>query len=367
MNTFFDSLPEALQAPAQTLALLLGAVAGAIALHAVVYWIAHRVTYKTPNVADSSIVTHTRRAARLVFVLLAIQFVLPTAGLDEQALSLARHTVSILLIASITWLVIRSVSVIDDVIMSTHRIDVADNLAARRVRTQTRVLARTIIIIAGVVGMSAILMTFPSIRQLGASLLASAGIAGLVIGMAARPTIANLLAGLQLAITQPIRLDDVVIVEGEWGKIEEIATTYIVVRIWDERRLVVPLEYFISNPFQNWTRRTADILGTVFIHTDYTVPVQAVRDHLQRIVKDNELWDGRVCGLQVTASKENTLELRALVSAADASKAWDLRCEVREQLVAFLQEHHPRCLPRVRAELHSEADTPLPAAATPSV
>jgi small-conductance mechanosensitive channel len=199
------------------------------------------------------------------------------------------------------------------------------------------------------------LMTFPQIRQLGASLLASAGVAGIVLGLAARPTISNFIAGLQIALTQAIRLDDVVIVQGEWGRIEEITTTYVVVRIWDQRRLIVPFSQFIDQPFQNWTRTGAEILGTVFIYADYTVPVQAVREKLEGIVKGCPNWDGRVVGLQVTDARERTVELRALVSAADSSKAWDLRCEVREQLIRYLQESYPESLSRTRVELDQDA------------
>ena len=193
-------------------------------------------------------------------------------------------------------------------------------------------------------------MTFPSLRAVGFSLFASAGAAGLIVGLAARPTLSNLIAGLQIALTDPIRIDDVVIVEGEWGWIEEINTTYVVVRIWDLRRLVVPLTHFIEKPFQNWTRRSADILGTVFFYADYTVPVDEIRAELRRIVEGSELWDGEVCGLQVTNATERTVELRALVSAATSPEAWDLRCMVRERMIEFLMRHYPESLPRVRAE-----------------
>jgi hypothetical protein len=218
-----------------------------------------------------------------------------------------------------------------------------------------------------VVALSVALMTFPSIRHLGVSLFASAGVAGIVIGMAARPTIANLLAGIQIALTEPIRLDDVVIVNGEWGWIEEIGTTYVVVRIWDLRRLIVPLSQFIEQPFQNWTRVTADLLGTVIVYADYRVPVERVRQELHRILEASGMWDGKAWGLQVTDATERTIQLRALMSAPDSGKAWDLRCLVREQLVAFLQREYPDSLPVVRAELggareHSLKGAPAPGA-----
>jgi small-conductance mechanosensitive channel len=207
-------------------------------------------------------------------------------------------------------------------------------------------VAQTVIAIFALASM---LMVFESVRQFGASILASAGIAGIVVGLAAQRSIATLLAGFQIALTQPIRVDDVVIVENEWGRIEDITLTYVVVRVWDLRRLIVPITYFIEQPFQNWTRASAEILGTVFLHVDYSVPVDALRDELTRILRASPLWDGNVNVLQVTGAKEHTLEVRALASAADASKAWDLRCDVREKLVRFVQERYPDSLPKLRA------------------
>jgi hypothetical protein len=194
-------------------------------------------------------------------------------------------------------------------------------------------------------------MTFPSIRHVGESLFASAGLAALAAGLAAKSTLSSLVAGVQIALTQPIRLDDVVIVEGEWGWVEEITTTYVIVRIWDLRRLVLPLSYFIEKPFQNWTRQTADILGTVFLYTDYTVPVEEVRQEVHRILEASGMWDGKVWNLQVTDAKDHVIELRALMSAPNGGKAWDLRCHVREKLIEFMQRKYPQSLPRVRAEL----------------
>lgn len=188
-------------------------------------------------------------------------------------------------------------------------------------------------------------------RQVGQSIFASAGIAALLAGLAARSTFSNLLAGLQIAITEPIRLDDVVIVKGEYGRVENITTTYVVVKIWDERRMIVPLSKFIEEPFENWTLHESRLLGTVFLHTDYTVPVEELRQELHRILQDTDLWDQRVWGLQVTDTTEKTVELRALMSAASSSIAWDLRCLVRERLLAFLQAKYPESLPRTRADI----------------
>jgi len=351
MSTLLETLPDSIR-PWTWLAFVLTiAMVVAWTTHGVLYWIAHRLVQKTDGIADTSVVNHTHRPARVVLVMFAILLVLSSVSFNQEMLDLLRHMVGVGLIVSFTWLVIRALSVIDDVIMARHPINVRDNLQARRIHTQTRVLSSSAMVLVAVIGLSAALMTFPTIRQFGASLLASAGIAGLVLGMAARPAISNLIAGVQLALTQPIRLDDVLIVEGEWGRVEEITTTYVVICIWDQRRLIVPLQYFIEHPFQNWTRRTSDILGTVMIHADYTVPIEAVREELQRIAKSSDLWDGKVCGLQVTNATDRSVELRALVSATDAGRAWDLRCLVREKLIEFLQRQHPRCLPRVRAEM----------------
>jgi small-conductance mechanosensitive channel len=244
---------------------------------------------------------------------------------------------------------------VEDFVEARYDISQADNLTARQVRTRTRILRRVAVAAIVIVTVCLMLMSFPAVRQIGVSLFASAGVAGLVIGLAARPVLSNLIAGIQLALTDPMRIDDVVIVEGEWGWIEEITSTYVVVRVWDLRRLVVPLTYFIEKPFQNWTRRSADILGSVFIYADYTVPVGQVRNKLFEILDGHELWDGKVKTLQVTNTTERTVELRALVSATSSGRAWDLRCDVREKLLAWLQAEHPDCLPRARVELSREA------------
>jgi hypothetical protein len=228
---------------------------------------------------------------------------------------------------------------------------VPDNLAAREMATRINMLHRIIVVLVAGFAVSAMLMSFPNLRQVGTSLLASAGVAGIVIGLAARPALSNLIAGVQLAFTQPIRIDDVVIVEGEWGWIEEIRTTYVVVRIWDLRRLVLPLSYFIEKPFQNWTRVAADLLGSVFLYADYTVPVEEVRQEFKRILDSTDMWDGKVWGLQVTDATDRTIQMRALMSAPNSGTAWDLRCFVREKLIAFLQTRYPQSLPKVRAEI----------------
>ncbi len=330
---------------------LVAAVLLALGAHALLFSAARRMAGRIGGVTEISLVRQSQQPVKLILPLLAVLMVLPALPLTPGALGRVQHTIGLGLIASTAWLAVRLIRVMEDVLAARYRIDVLDNLRARTIRTQVEVLHRIGTVVIGIVTLAVMLMTFPSIRNLGASLFASAGVAGLVVGLAARSTLSNLIAGLQLALTEPIRLEDMVIVEGESGWIEEITTTYVIVRLWDLRRLVVPLSYFIEKPFQNWTRRTADLLGTVLLYTDYSVPVGEVREELHRILQSSELWDGKVWNLQVTDAREHTLELRALMSAADSGKAWDLRCYVREKLIAYLQARYPESLPRVRAEV----------------
>ena len=259
------------------------------------------------------------------------------------------------------------VQLLGDLVFSRFTIDVDDNLAARRIRTQTLVLQRTAVVVVTLITVSIMLMTFPAVRHIGTSLLASAGLAGLIVGMAARSTLTNVIAGIQVAISQPIRIDDAVVVEGEWGWIEEIDSSYVVVRIWDLRRLIVPLSYFIEKPFQNWTRTRADLLGSVMIYTDFTAPVEEIRQELLRILQSTKLWDGKVWALHVTDMTYQAMQLRALMSARNAPTAFDLRCYVRENLIKFIQKKYPQSLPQGRnrnipestnGQLHDE--DPLP-------
>ena len=286
--------------------------------------------------------------------------ILPFLDFSRGVYGWLSHAITILAIIGIAWTAIRSFDIWRDLLHLRYRLDVPDNLHARQVHTQVAMLRRIAVVMVSVVGLAVVLMTFPGVRAVGATLFASAGVAGLVVGLAARPAIGNLLAGLQVALTEPIRIDDVVVVEGEWGWIEEIRTSYVVVRIWDQRRLVLPLSYFIEKPFENWTRRSADILGTVFLYADYTVPVDAIRAELHRILQGSKLWDGRSWALQVTDATAQTLELRALMSAANSSDVWDLRCLVREELVRFMQTHHPDALPRTRVSLDRRPDRTAP-------
>ncbi|OZB53813.1 mechanosensitive ion channel family protein [Stenotrophomonas acidaminiphila] len=293
--------------------------------------------------------------------LLFLEMALGATPLDGKALQVMQRLLHVGVVACLTWLLVRAVAAGERAILRNHPIEMADNLAARRVQTQTRVLSRVLMGVIVLFGVATVLLAFPQARQVGKTLLASAGIVGLVAGIAARPVFGNLIAGLQIALTQPIRLDDVVIVEGEWGRIEEIGSSYVVVRIWDERRMVVPLSWFIENPFQNWTRRSADLLGTAFLWLDYRTPVAAVRAELERICRESPLWDGRVCVTQVTEASEHAIQVRLLVSARNSGDAFDLRCIVRERMIDFLMREHPAALPRLRAEVVDPAGVPQPA------
>jgi small-conductance mechanosensitive channel len=317
--------------------------------HFLVFKVLRIITARSGSTIDDSLVKRCYRPLQWTVVIFVIRMIIPTA-LPEEAKTNVNHVIGLLLIASVSWLLIKAVYVLEDYVTSQFEVDVKDNLRARKIHTQLGVLKRIVIILVGIIAMSTMLMTFPKVRQLGTTILASAGIIGIVVGMAAQRTIGTFIAGLQIAFTQPIRVDDVVIVENEWGRIEEITLTYVVVKIWDLRRLIVPITYFIEKPFQNWTRTSADILGTVFIYVDYTVPIDAVRDHLHRILKESQLWDGKVCVLQVTNATQQCVELRALASASDASSAWGLRCEIREKLIEFVRDKYPQALPKLRIE-----------------
>jgi small-conductance mechanosensitive channel len=275
--------------------------------------------------------------------------------LEENASATVSQFIKVAVIFCVTWLLIRSIKLTREVILKQYDIGEADNLKARRVYTQFRVLERIIIFVVILIAVAVALMTFEGIRRIGISLFASAGVAGIIIGFAAQKLLGSVLAGFQIALTQPIRIDDVVIVENEWGWIEEINLTYVVVRIWDKRRLIVPTTYFIEKPFQNWTRVSADILGTVYIYTDYHVPMGKLREAFMDILKGTELWDGKVGVMQVTNTTDRSVEVRALMSAENSPKAWDLRVLVREQLIAYLRENYPQSLPRTRVEMEGPA------------
>jgi small-conductance mechanosensitive channel len=333
---------------------LVTAVVLALIVHKILFTIAKRVASKTNRAVLSSLLRHAEGPTRWIFPLLAIILALPALPVGPDWIDALRRAAGLGVIAAVAWAAILLSDVTGDAIYARYRIDVSDNLTGRRIRTQISVLQRIFSIVVVIVATAFMLMTFPPIRQLGTGLLASAGLAGLVVGVAMRPTFASLIAGLQIALTEPIRIEDVVIVEGEWGWVEEILTTYVVVRTWDLRRLIVPLSYFLEHVFQNWTRQTADLLAYVYVYCDFTVPVEELRKELRRLLESTPLWDQKVCVLQVTDATEHAMQIRALSSASDSSKAWDLRCFVREGLISFLQNRYPESLPKTRAQLNAE-------------
>ncbi len=346
----FDGL-SSWQGPVAAIIELVVAAIAALAIHAVAFSLADRAARRTASTLDESLIEHTRQPARLLAPLLALFIVLPVVAIDAELGGALRHLVGLGIITCIAWMVVSVSWIMDDLVLARYRAEGAAGLHARTVETQIAILRRLFVVAIAVITLAIGLLTFPEAQSLGASILASAGVAGIVIGVAARPVISNLLAGIQIALTQPIRLEDVVVIDGEWGRIEEITTTYVVVRIWDLRRLIVPLVSIIEQPIENWTRSKTEILGTVEVHADYRVPVDDMRAELKRVLDGSDLWDGQVWGLQVTNSTERTMTLRALMSATDSGASWDLRCLVRERLIGYLREHHPDALPRLRAEV----------------
>jgi small-conductance mechanosensitive channel len=338
--------------------LLAGAVLAGILLHLLISLFI-RISLgrdaRRGGVIVRSVVRHVKAPLRLALPLLAVSLVLPFVTMPEDFSDLLRNLLSVLTIVTVSWAVVRSASVLEDYLYDRYKIDSQDNLKARKIHTQMLYLKRVFAVIVGVIALALILINFDKVKQLGTTILASAGIVGIVLGFASQRSIALLFAGFQVALTQPIRIDDVVIVENEWGKVEEITLTYVVIRIWDKRRLVVPISYFIETPFQNWTRVSADLLGTVYLFCDYTVPVQALREELRRILEQSEEWDREVCVVQVTDATEQTMVVRALMSASDASLLWTLRCVVREKLIDYIRREYPESLPRFRALLDSES------------
>jgi small-conductance mechanosensitive channel len=298
--------------------------------------------------------TYLAKPARAVFLTIGLRIILPfVPRVPPMLLDRVDQIVECLLVFFLGWMAIGGVYVFQAVTLSRFDTAVADNLRARRVHTQMQFFRRILIAIVVLLDVGALLWTMHDQRlwNYGTGLLASAGLASVMLAIAAKSTASNLIAGLQIALAEPIRIDDVVVVQGEWGKIEEITSTYVVVKIWDLRRLVVPLSFFIEQPFENWTRRSGDLLGTAFLYVDYTVPVEPVRAELARIVKDSPLWDKRVCGLQVTDLTDKTMELRCLVSSGGSSQLFDLRCLVREKMVGFLRENYPEALPTMRVAM----------------
>ncbi len=317
--------------------------------------IGHRVLYNVlARLVESrelfwrSLVSRTERPARFAIEVAALAFAVSVAPLTDLQASILRHGLLVCFIGLVAWMT--TMRIWTTLYLRRFKLDSEDNLLARKLVTQSRIIGRIINLLIVLVASAAILMTFDPVRQYGVSLLASAGAAGLVVGLALQPVLKNLFAGIQLAVTQPIRIDDALLVEGEWGNVEEITSTYVVVKIWDWRRLILPLSYFIEHPFQNWTRESSALIGTVMIYLDYSVPVAVIRSKVEEIAAASALWDRRVVNVAVTDFRDAVMEIRILVSASNAGRTFDLRCEVREKLIDFIQRDYPQALPQMRLE-----------------
>jgi small-conductance mechanosensitive channel len=363
MDDFLLTWPLAHAAVLLAAAALLGLV-----LHFVAYRLLAAVLQRRLAllVLDGVLIRKTRAPMRLILPLLTVRAALPLArGLPAEWLAVGAAALYVVFVLAVGWLLIRLLGVVQYALTRDLDLEASDNLFARQRTTQIGILRRIAVVGIVLLTLAAVLLRFEGFRELGTGLLASAGVAGIVLGFAAQRTLGNLIAGIQIAITQPIRIEDVVVIEGEWGRIEEITLTYVVVRIWDLRRLVVPISYFIEQPFTNWTRTSADLLGTAFLYVDYSVPVEAVREELHRVLQASDLWDGAAWALQVTDLTERTVQLRALMSAANSGDAFNLRCEVREKLTAWLQQTYPDALPTVRARLRDAEEAAAQATAAP--
>jgi small-conductance mechanosensitive channel len=352
-------LPD--EAGLTALALTLGTAAGlvlaALAAHTVLAAIARRLARRTKGGGDELLLDHLLRPLRWIFVALALlllsEFAVPHEALAARIMSGVRMAMPLLW----GWLVIALIRFGKRYIDAHSDIAAADNLAARRRRTRADILARIATIIVMLVSAGLALLSIPEVREIGVALVASAGLAGLAVGVAAQPLLKNLVGGFQLAFTEPVRIDDVIVYRGEWGRIERIGLTYVVMRIWDDRRLVIPVSKLVEEPIENWTRQTSQLLGTVFVHVDHAADIAALREIALAAVRGHRLWDGRVAAVQVTDMTAQTLEVRVLMSARGGPEMFDLRCDVREAVVTALGRDHPEALGRARIVLE-ERETP---------
>jgi len=327
----------------------------ALALHWLVMNALRRIAERTPGSADDIFVNYAKRPLQFILITLGLAMVRESLDLGKTGTILWARAAGMLVPALIGWLAINMIRASDQAISLFADISVADNLRARRRRTRSAILTQIALLGVGFVTICLMLLSIPSVRSVGVTLMASAGLAALAVGAAAQPLLKNVIAGIQMAFTEPIRLDDVVIIEGEWGKIEEIRLTYVVVKIWDERRLVVPVSKFLEESFQNWTRTGSQLLGSAFFYLDPTANIARLREKYTEIVSSNPRWDGRAQVLQVTDMKPDAIEVRILATARDAPTAFDLRCDLREAMLAYIRDEMPEALPRHRAELGRDA------------
>jgi small-conductance mechanosensitive channel len=349
--SYVSSLIDGTPSWAILAAIVIGATIAALAVHRFVFFLLERKLRNADHFAWLLILRKTKGPAAFAAVMAALSLSLQLGPISGSAADVLTRLMQVAFIALFTWVAIVTTDIFGSVYLGRLRLDVEDDLLARKHVTQIRILKRAAVTIIALIGIASALMTFDQVRQLGVSLFASAGVAGLAIGMAARPLLTSFIAGVQIAMTQPIRIQDAVGIEGEFGTIEEITSTYVVVQLWDSRRMILPLNYFIEKPFQNWTREKSSIIGAVIIYVDYYADVGAIRRKLEEIVKTTTLWDGRVVNLQVTDATEMSIQLRALASARTPAAAWDLRCLVREALIAFVSRELPSSLPRSRCQI----------------
>ena len=331
--------------------LFCGVVVLSNVVHYVVFRLLRRKEKESTDGRWRNIQQYLSHPARAIFFITCLLIVLPAVPRVPAAVeTLIRQGLVMALVAALGWFAVGCIYVFQAATLRRYDLGAENNVRARRVHTQFQLFRRMLISFVVIIDIGALLWTFndPRIWHYGSGLLASAGVASIILATAAKSTVANFLAGLQIAITEPIRIDDVVVVQGEWGRVEEINSAYVVIKVWDLRRLIVPLSYFIENSFQNWTRESADIMGTSFLYVDYSIPVEDLRQQLNTIVHPSHLWDQKVCGLQVTNLTEHSMEIRCLVSSRNASENFDLRCLVREQMTAWIQQHHPAAFPTTR-------------------
>lgn len=328
----------------------------ALALHGTVVRILRALARGHPGPLE--MLGRTRSLIRYMVLVIALGMALPATLWPAGAMAAIGRILLIIFVLLLGWAAVIAINIATDLYLRRWHVDQADNLLARKHVTQVKVLRRTAVIVTGIITVGVALMVIPAMEKYGVSLFASAGASALVVGLAARPLLTNLIAGLQIAITQPIRIEDAVVVEGQWGWIEEIASTYVVVRIWNWTRMVLPLSYFMETPFQNWTRTSAELIGQVHINVDYATPLSALREKVIEFAKQSPLWDGQVVNMQVVEATEKSIQLRILVSAKNSGASWDLRCEMREKVIAWLAETYPASLPKLRTDLQGAPELP---------
>ncbi|GAB2689347.1 mechanosensitive ion channel [Mucilaginibacter koreensis] len=308
-----------------------------------------------------SLKKHLGPVVTYFFPLFVLNITLPLMRMNKLYFAPLDRIVDIALTISFASLLIRAIRVFEDYVYHTYDLSKTDNLKERKIRTQIQFIRKLLVIVIIFVTIAIILLSFSGLRKIGTGLLTGVGIGSIFVGLAAQTSLGNLLAGFQIAFTQPIRIDDVLVVEGEWGRVEDITLTYVVLRIWDQRRLILPINYFIQKPFQNWTRISAEILGTVFLYMDYSLPLEPIRAEFMRLLTASPLWDGKVNAVQVTDAKEKTMEIRFLMSSKNSSEAFDLRCYIRENLITFIQTNYPHSLPKFRTDAEESSQQAIQA------